>query len=390
MPQCIQSIDNRFFVEIEGEYGTVPSISEGNQFSGTRLRLRQQVQQRVRRDKTGTRTFAGVAPGSRRVTSFELQSYHTENLGLDPRPRTSPLIQSAMGAGPSVASSMALSASSTTTVLQFLAAHDLAVGDAVVFNDELRFVKQVLSASSIETNAPLDTAPGSGEQTRPAASYAPASELPSVSLFDYWEPETAVSRIAHGVVCDTMSLVVNGDFHALEFTGQAQGIIDNVSFSEGNGGLSSFPLAPAGSTTLGQPVPGNLGQAWLGSPTNRFLTVVGATISVSNDIRLRANEFGASEPQCIVPGRREVTLDLELLEADDAATRDLYSAGVSESGVPIMLQAGSTAGQLAGVYMPNVVPDIPEFDDSERLLSWRFRSARATGVADDEIYFAFG
>jgi hypothetical protein len=55
-----------------------------------------------------------------------------------------------------------------------------------------------------------------------------------------------------------------------------------------------------------------------------------------------------------------------------------------------MLQLGAQAGQLLGVYMPAMVPEVPQYDDSETRLEWKFQNSRAQGTADDELYVAIG
>jgi hypothetical protein len=55
-----------------------------------------------------------------------------------------------------------------------------------------------------------------------------------------------------------------------------------------------------------------------------------------------------------------------------------------------MLQLGEAAGQLCGMYMPAMVPQVPQFDDSETRLQWKFENDRAQGTANDELYIAFG
>ena len=67
-------------------------------------------------------------------------------------------------------------------------------------------------------------------------------------------------------------------------------------------------------------------------------------------------------------------------------------ADTSRQGSPIsvMFQLGEADGQLFGVYLKSVVPEVPEFDDGERRLQWRFRASRAQGTIDDEISVAFG
>jgi hypothetical protein len=108
-----------------------------------------------------------------------------------------------------------------------------------------------------------------------------------------------------------------------------------------------------------------------------------------NDLDTRNHEFGTALPRGISPGKREVSLDFSLFEQDDSDTAELYQAARQSSPVPVMLQLGQVTGQLFGVYMKSVIPEVPEFDDGERRLQWKFQKSRAQGTADDEIAVAF-
>jgi hypothetical protein len=55
-----------------------------------------------------------------------------------------------------------------------------------------------------------------------------------------------------------------------------------------------------------------------------------------------------------------------------------------------MFQLGEADGQVMGVYLKSVVPEVPEFDDGSNRLQWKFRASRAQGTVDDEISVAFG
>lgn len=79
-----------------------------------------------------------------------------------------------------------------------------------------------------------------------------------------------------------------------------------------------------------------------------------------------------------------------MFEQDDAQTVELYQAARQRSPVQVMFQLGEQPGQLFGIYMPSVVPEVPEFDDGESRLQWRFENNRAQGSVNDEFYFAFG
>ena len=119
-------------------------------------------------------------------------------------------------------------------------------------------------------------------------------------------------------------------------------------------------------------------------------TVTSAVVEVINDLDLRTREFGSALPLCIGAGVRRVLASVELLEEDDIQTRDLYAAARSETPVAVMLQLGLAAGRLMGIYLPAVVPEVPEFDDGAPNLKWSFADSRAQGQANDEIAVAVG
>jgi hypothetical protein len=210
-----------------------------------------------------------------------------------------------------------------------------------------------------------------------------------VTLFDYWDPVTAVQRVLAGAAMNTLSVKLNGDFQELQFGGMAQDIIDSASFQSGEGGLTSFPAEPGLSSFSYSPVPGNLGQVWLGVLPTAFLTVSSATVDLHNNINMRANEFGSSLPRGIAPGAREVTMALELFGQDDDATTGLYQAARQVSPLSVMFQTGQASTQLMGVYVKSIVPDLPQFDDTDHRLKWKFSSSRAQGTANDELVVAF-
>jgi hypothetical protein len=220
--------------------------------------------------------------------------------------------------------------------------------------------------------------------------YRPQTELGSVSIYDFWSPSSAVQRIVSGAAVDQIKIDVNGDFHGFEFKGPAQELLDSSSFAGGDGGLIAFPDEPAAGAFDYSIVPGHLGQAWLGENPERFCTVTSASFVIDNDVELRAREFGCQLARSIAPGKRKVTLDLELFSQDDESTKALYQASRSRTPIQVMFQLGQATGQMIGVLLKSVVPEVPEFDDGERRLQWRFQDCQAQGTTDDEVIVAFG
>jgi len=390
MASYISSNANRFYTELESSYGQAAVITGQSRFPAVKLACKNQLEKPSRKDKTGSRTFVGLPSGMRRQTTFELTTYMTAWGGQSSGPSYGPLFQASLGAAPAVFAGGTAAAGSTTTNVTFAAPHGLTAGQAVSCNGEIRFVAAIVSSTAVQLNAALSRAPSPGTQISPSITYFPATELPSVSIFDYWDPATAVQRLLCGAAVSRMSVKVNGDFHQFEFNGMAQDLIDSSSFTSGLGQLTSFPSEPAIGAFDYSIVPGNMGEAWLGSSPNQFYTITSASFQLDNGLDLRAKEFGTNLPRAIAPGERSVTADLSLYELNDAATQGLYQAARQQSPIGVMFQLGQQAGQVMGVYLMSVVPVVPEFDDSDNRLQWKFQGSRAQGTLDNEIVVAFG
>jgi hypothetical protein len=281
-------------------------------------------------------------------------------------------------------------ASVSGTLVTFTSPHGLVAGQAISCAGEIRFATSLVDGQRVVLNAPFTRSQGPGSSINRTISYFPGAELPSVSIFDYWSPASAVHRILPGAAVDRLTIDINGDFHEFTFRGAAADLLDNASFEAGQGGLSAFPPEPA-ITGIDFPViPGNLGQAWLGTTASQFLTITGGEIEVDNNLDMRAKEFGFSGPRCVVPGTRHVKANFSLYEEPDESTKMLYQAARQRSPIAVMFQLGIQPTQSCGVYMKAVVPEVPEYDDDETRLEWRFRDCRAQGTIDDEIVIAFG
>ncbi|MEO8660909.1 MAG: hypothetical protein ABI693_20730 [Bryobacteraceae bacterium] len=386
----ISSNDNRFYAAVEASYGKVPAITAGNYFSGIKLSAKQRAQPVDRRDKTGTRSFVGLPARLRRETSFEVKSYLSAWTNPAQAPPLDPFLQGALGGAPLSFAGGILAGNSDSRTLRFAAAHNLASGQAVTFGGEIRFVATVINTTSVQLNAPLTILPSAGSPIGPAVTYPPATALRGVSVFDYWGPANAVQRIVSGAAVDEMRVKINGDFHELRFKGPARDIVDSASFESGLGGLTSYPTEPTPGDLDYSIVPGNLGQVWLGTNPDQFYTITEGEVVLANDIETRNRDFGSDLPFCIVPGQRSVTVNFALYEQGANQTKELYQAARQRSPISVMLQLGEQPGQMMGIYLKSVVPEVPEYDDSERRLQWRFTDSRAQGTFNDEIMIAFG
>jgi hypothetical protein len=386
----ILSNSNRFYTALETSYGTAGAITSANRIPAVKLSVKQQLVVTARRDKTGSRSFPGLPAGGRKQTSFALNTYLTNWPLTSAGPSYGPLFQAALGGTPTLAAGGAVSAVTTGGALGFAAPHGLSALHAVSSGSEIRFVASVVDANNVVLNAPFTAPPAVGASTQPALTFTPATALPSVTIFDYWDPATAVQRVLSGAAIDEMGIQVNGDFHQFQFGGVAQDVLDSSSFSTGEAALASFPVEPALAAFDYSIVPGNLGQAWVGATASQFFTVTSASIVLKNNVDLRSREFGSSLPLAISPGQRAVAVSLELYSQDDSATEGLYQAARQQSPITVMFQLGNVSGQMLGVYLQSVIPAVPEFEDSTNRLQWNFRPSRAQGTVDNEIAVAFG
>lgn len=386
----ISSNANRWYCAREATYGQIPAITGANRIPAVLMTAQHQKEKAQRRDKTGSRTWPGVPQGLRRHTSFSLTSYMRDWADQTVLPPHGPLFESALGAAGTIWAGGTATTGTDDSTIRFVAPHGLAPGQAIISAGEIRFVAAVADPSTVILNAPFSSIPTAGVPLGVTATYGLAEELPSFSLFDYWDPSTAVQRVLPGSAIDRLTFKVNGDFHEFEFRGMAQDLVDSSSFEAGQGGATTFPAEPAAAASGYSPVPGNLGQIWLGIIPNQFFTVSEASLELRNNVEMRNKEFGSILPRGITPGPREVRMTLELFSQNDQATTALYQAARQQTPLSVMFQLGHTAGQLLGIYVKSLIPDVPEFDEGDNRLRWRFRDPRAQGTAGDEIAVAFG
>ncbi len=384
----ISSNANRFYVALESAYGVVGTATAGSRIPALKLAVSQQREIADRKDKTGSRTFAGLPPGGRKRTAWELRTYQTSWASGLSAPGYGPLFQAALGAPPATSAGGTV-ASITGSRIAFNAAHGLAPGQAVAIGGELRFVNAIVDPTTVVLNAPFVSTFGSGATALQTVTYMPATDLPSVTIFDYWDPVTATQRLLPGCGIDEMKINVDCGFHEFTFSGMAQDVVDSTSFTSGAADLSSFPAEPALGSFDYTIVPGSLGQAWLGTPESEFFTITSAQIVLKNGLDTRICEFGSSFPRALSPGMRVVSVALELFAMDDTATQGLYQAARQQSPIGVMFQLGDAPGVLMGVNLKSVIPEVPDFADDKNRLQWKFRPSRAQGSVNDEIAIAF-
>lgn len=389
MSSYILSRGNRFYAAIESAYGMAAPITAGNRLVGQRLQAHQVTAPSTRRDKTGLRTYSASGVQGLRTTAFEFSTFLTSTGGAA-TPYLGNLLQGALGSAPELSSGLVVSAAPSAAEIQTTTAHGLTVGDAVSWSGELRFVVAVPSSSTLMLNAPLSNAIPANATLGNVAVYRLGTSLPSVSLYDYWDPTGAVCRVLPGAAINQVQLSVSGPEADVAFSGPAADLLDSVTFVSGTAGLNAFPQEPSLADFEYLPITTQMGQAWLGNSTAQFYTVMNAHIEINNNLQLRDRDMTVSLAQAITPGPREITVDFTLMAQDDAQTTQLYAIAKQRGTISVQLQIGTVAGQMVAVYVPSVTPELPLFDDTSERLEWQFTNCVARGAGNDEIFFAFG
>src|SRR5215467_9985965 len=140
MSSYISSNANRFYTALESSFAKVGSITAANRIPAVKLGVQQKVETGTRRDKTGSRTFAGVPVGVRRRTTFDLQTYLTSWDKTTAGPGYGPLFEAAMGGAPAKFLGGTVAPSTTAGRLEFISPHGLTAGQGVCSGGEIRFV----------------------------------------------------------------------------------------------------------------------------------------------------------------------------------------------------------------------------------------------------------
>lgn len=387
MANYISSNNNRFYAAVENIFSQVPAIDVTNRLPAVGLHAHQQLHQSVRRDKTGTRTYLGSSPLSRRATAFSVTTY-LSSWDAANAPGYGPLLQSTCGGTPLLCNQLSVAKMPDSLHLVTVLPHGLVPGSGISQGSEVRFVAAVLDQVTILLNAPFRSILAPGTLLAPCLTYPLGNTLPSVSLFDYWDPATAVNRIVTGATTDSLDISLNGGFHEMTFSGLAADLLDSESFVTGSAGLPSFPAEPISSSFDYSIVGGHLGEAWLGVTAEQVFTLTQASIHVKNNLIPRNMEFGAIYPTSIAAGPRNVSVTFSLFVDDSDTIRQLYLASKQRIPISAMFQLGQQQGQMMGIYLPEVTLEMPLFDDHETRLIWDFKTNLAQGTNNNELVLA--
>lgn len=386
----IASYANRSYAALESELGAVAAITSSHRLPLSKLDIRVVREASQRLDKSGGRTFVGVPQNGREHTRIQFSSYLTGWDSMSGVPELDAAVQAVMGGEVQTNSPNTITGVSNGLTVTLSAPHGLGVGQALSAGSEIRFVDSVVDDHTVVVNCPMPAGVALGTAVGRCVTYRLGSQLKSLTILDYWDPSTAIQRCVAGVSLDQLAVSVNGDFHEMVFSGEGSGYYDSASELPSSSGLQEFPSEPTGEWAAGELIPGSIGRAWIGAGGEACNTLLVGKLAMDNHIDYRRREFGGVRGGCVRAGMRDVRLDLRMRAENSDETRALFSASRLQQAVPVMLQLGESSGRMCAMYFPQVVMDVPVFDDSGPSLEWIIRQARAQGVYNDELIVAFG
>src|SRR5580700_1220288 len=172
----ISSNANRWYVGSESAYGQVPAVAPGNRIPAVKLTAQQQRAKSQRQDKTGSRTWQGVPPGTRLQTSFDMTTYMRDWPDPAALPSHGALFQAAMGAPGVLWGGSTAGAGCTASSIAFASARGLVPGQAITSSGEIRFVASVTGSQTVVLGAPFSVAPVMGAVIGQTATYSLAEQ----------------------------------------------------------------------------------------------------------------------------------------------------------------------------------------------------------------------
>ncbi len=226
----------------------------------------------------------GLPNHIRKLTNWSLQTLMTAWTDQTVQPDEGPLFQGAMGGTPVFFNGGTVATVTATDSDSVHGAHGLSAGQAVTFSEEMRFVTAVQNSTTVFINAPFTTTPQAGSAFGTTITYGLAESLPSVSIFDFWDPAGAVQRIVDGAAVDTMNVKVNGDFQEFDFAGPSRDLIDSASFASGDGGLSEYPAEPSSWVSITRLSRGIWARCGWARGRINFFTLTAAELTVENNV----------------------------------------------------------------------------------------------------------
>lgn len=280
-----------------------------------------------------------------------------------------------------LATTVAAMPAATATGCDLVSVTGLAVGDLIVFTmtagqREITRVKTI-ATNSITYDA-LSAAPATPGAAVSGITYLLTSNITeSLAIYKYYNAGN-FKQANYGSVVDQMQVMFDG---TKEVMLALQGPAGNYADSSTGGG--TVQAKPASHTTVGSPASGLVGNFYVDG--NAFL-VIGANVTINNNLELRNKELGTSFATGIA-GRanlRQVKVQVTFYMED---TRLIGMAHSVTNGV-LRCVVGSVNGSMVGMVMPKVEFEVPDIGNE---IGPKEVTIEGTGYAtngNDQVFMA--
>lgn len=329
------SRNERCYVQLESTYGTIPNtagtadLGNDDAFRHVRFQCMNDVQVIDRPDKTGTRSQT-VGTAGRKFARFALEMGLSAYGSAGDKPRVDPLLEALFGkAGTVVAST------------------------SVTYD--------------------LDDA------------------MPSVSIWSFRTPAAVSQRVVHGGVISNATFNLGQDAATWAVEGEGQWMLQDDYFSVADatqkGGLTSFPTEPAAPN----PADAGLTIGFTGAVTmggNSMATIRQAVIRVFTGNESVKDTFNEFYPTTTQGAERRVTIAFSCYDDDSTGIYDLREAANDKTAVDMIIQVGTTAGNIWTFNLESVLLAPEQLNDNQLRYASDYGDSRAhaSGVTSlDEV-----
>ncbi|CAB4130900.1 hypothetical protein UFOVP130_43 [uncultured Caudovirales phage] len=223
-----------------------------------------------------------------------------------------------------------------------------------------------------------------------SATYSLSDAVKSFVLWSFRTPSTVMQRAAAGCVVKEATFKLGQDIASLSMSGTCQWVPDSIVFSgtdtAGKCGLTTFPAEPGSPVTNGNIIAGFTGVATFDG--NVLANIRSATVKIATGNDINRDVFGTFYGDAAEGDARDVTVSFDLFDSDAAGTTNLYTKAISKSGINIVLQIGTVAGNIWTLTIKGVQLAVPSMDDGQRRWVASFGDGGATGstgTALDEV-----
>lgn len=198
---------------------------------------------------------------------------------------------------------------------------------------------------------------------------------PTLSIWNFRKPAGATQQCAFGSMVNQAIFRMGQDVAQVEFSGESYWVIDSNQFATAEtaakGGLTSFPAEPAAPVTNGGMVVGFTGQVTLDG--NVYGTLRTATVTFNAGRELQKDVFNNYYPDSSpAQDRRDIRVEFSIYDDDSANLGSLKNKAINNTGVTLVFQMGTVAGNRWTFTLRNVVLAAAKYDDSQRKYAVNF------------------